>query len=62
MCSLLDETHSPGMGDKVINRDVHSFSLLDVPQSRDYEVVVECICTDTEGKEHKKVQMIYLAL
>lgn len=54
LCSLSDEIHSPGMGNKVINRDVDGFSLLDVPQSRDYEIVVESICT--EGKSTKQLK------
>lgn len=49
-----DKNHSPGMGHKVINRDVYCLSLLDVPQSRDYEVVVKCIY-----REGERVQSSY---
>lgn len=52
---LLSSVCSPGMGNKVVNRDVHRFPLLDVPQSCDYEVVVKCICA--ERKEHRSVQI-----
>jgi len=50
--SLIDKTASPGMGDKVINREVDAFSLLDVPQSRDDEVVVKGIYA--EGNRTKR--------
>lgn len=52
---LMSPVRSPGMGNKVINGDVHRFPLLDVPQSCDYEVVVKCICA--ERKEHRSVQI-----
>lgn len=43
--------NSPGMGDKVINRDVYCFSLLDVTQCFDDEVIVKCIYREGRSTE-----------
>lgn len=50
----MDRTFSPGMRNKVINRDVYGFSLLEVPQSRDHKVAVKGIYT--EGKRTKRLK------